>query len=185
MKKIAVVFLFFFLCHIAKVTASVDEEQPTYVGTDGCRCHKLEIMDWERSKHARAFNHLRAGKKKSKKRKVNLDPAKDYTTDKKCIKCHVTGYEKEGGFKDISRTPAMAGIGCEMCHGPGSEYRILHKQKGLTFTKEEAKALGQIYGSLDIQVCTRCHTHKDSPFLPKVHKKYIFDLKEKLKEEIV
>ena len=108
MKKIVAVFLFIFLCHLVNVTDSVDAE-PTYVGSDGCKCHKMEIMDWERSKHSRAFDHLRPGKKKSAKKKANLDPAKDYTTDEKCIKCHTTGYEKVGGFKDISRTPSMAG----------------------------------------------------------------------------
>lgn len=126
------------------------------------------------SKHAKAFDLLKAGKKKSKKKKAGLDPDKDYTNDEKCLPCHVTGYKKDGGFTDSISTVNMAGVGCESCHGAGSKYRRLHKDKSLNFTNSEATALGALYGSKDKAVCERCHSHKDNPFKPEVNEKYKF-----------
>lgn len=149
-------------------------DEAIFVGSGGCKCHKSEISDWEMSKHAKAFDLLKAGKKKSKKKKAGLDPNKDYTNDEKCIPCHVTGYKKDGGFTDSVSTPNMAGIGCEACHGPGSIYRKLHKDKSLDFTKNEAIALGAHYGSQDQAVCDRCHKDKDNPFKAEMDEKYNF-----------
>ena len=156
-------------------------EEAAYVGSEGCKCHKSEISDWEMSKHAKAFDLLKAGKRKSKKKKAGLDPDKDYTTDEKCIPCHVTGYKKDGGFTNSVSTPALAGVGCESCHGAGGKYRILHKDKSLDFTKNEAIALGELYGSLDSTVCESCHRHKDNPFKAEIDEKYNFIHAEALK----
>jgi len=153
-----------------------------FVGAEGCKCHRAEIADWEVSSHAGAFDLLKAGKKKSKKRKAGLDPEKDYTGDEKCLPCHVTGYLEDGGFAGMASTPAMAGVGCEACHGAGEAYRDLHKDKGLTFSRAEAVAEGQLYGSLDIKVCTRCHNDKESPFKSTVDDSYSFNLKKALKK---
>ena len=46
-----------------------------------------------------------------------LDPEKDYRKDEKCIRCHTTGYKKEGGYVDVESTPELVGVGCEMCQG--------------------------------------------------------------------
>lgn len=154
---------------------------PKYVGVEGCKCHKSEIADWERSKHAKAIKLLAAGKRASKKKKAELHANEDYSSNKKCLKCHTTGYGEEGGYQDAATTPKMAGIGCEMCHGPGSEYRKIHKKKTLTFTKDEVRAAGQLYGSLDIAVCKRCHEHKDNPFKPELNEKYRLKPEEALK----
>lgn len=138
------------------------EAEPGYVGTAGCKCHKLEIADWEISRHnKKLFDLLKPGKKRVEKKKADLDPDKDYTTDKKCLKCHTTGYEKSGGFVDLATTPDLIGVGCEMCHGPGSEYRNLHKRAKPPFTKAEANALAQVYSSDDKEVCNKCHSSKD------------------------
>lgn len=155
---------------------------PTYVGVEGCKCHKAEISDWEISKHADVMKLLEAGNRAFKKKKAKLDPDKDYTKDTKCLKCHTTGFGEDGGYKDQASTPGMARVGCEACHGPGSEYRVLHMEKTLKFTVAEAKAAGQLFGSLDVSVCKRCHEHKDTPFQPEVNEKYRFNLEEALKD---
>lgn len=156
---------------------------PKFVGVDGCRCHQSEISDWGRSKHAKAFELLEPGKRITAKKKAGLDPDQDYTKDTKCQKCHTTGYKEEGGFQDLASTPNMTGIQCEMCHGAGSEFRNLHKEKTTKFTVEEAKALGQTFGSMDVSVCKKCHEHKDTPFRPEVDDKYKFNHQEALKND--
>lgn len=181
MKRLYLFLAILFAAHVGWTAKSADAT-PKYVGAEGCKCHKSEISDWERSKHSKALDLLRPGKKKSSKKKANLDPEKDYTTDEKCIRCHVTGYKKEGGFKDVESTPDMAGVGCESCHGPGSDYRVLHKEKPLQFTREAAIAQGATYGSVDAAVCKECHVHKDNPFKPEMGEKYRFDHNKALKE---
>lgn len=136
--------------------------EPRYVGNEGCKCHKLEIADWEISRHNRKlFDLLKPGKKRVEKKKAGYDPEKDYTTDKKCLKCHTTGYEKEGGFASLATTPDLVGVGCEMCHGPGGEYRNLHKRVKPPFTRAEATAQAQLYSSEDKKVCNSCHAGED------------------------
>ncbi|MBW7957094.1 MAG: hypothetical protein H3C68_04300 [Deltaproteobacteria bacterium] len=149
---------------VLTLSASGAEAAPKYVGVDGCKCHKSEIADWERSVHSKAVDLLQSGKKASKKKGAGLEPDKDYGNEAKCLKCHTTGYEKDGGFANTASTPKMSGVGCEMCHGPGSEYRALHKEKTTKFTRAESMAAGQLYGSLDPEVCNSCHKHKDNPF---------------------
>ena len=150
------------------------ELPPKYVGSEGCQCHKSEINDWNRSKHAKAFDLLLPGRRKLAKKAAGLNPDRDYSRDRKCIHCHVVGYRK-GGFVDMDTTPQFAGVGCESCHGAGGDYRVLHGKKPRTFTKAEATALGQHYGSLDESVCMRCHENGESPFKRKVNEKYRFN----------
>jgi len=56
-----------------------------------------------------------------------------------CAGCHTTGYDK------ASATFADAGIGCEMCHGPGRDH-ILGKGD-----------VSKITATTDAQVCGSCH----------------------------
>lgn len=174
---ILVSIIFFLLLNAAGANAGHD-----YVGSGGCGCHRAELSDWKMSKHARAFELLKAGKKRSSKKKAGLDPDKDYTRDEKCVKCHVVGYQKTTGFKDIDSTRNMSGVGCEMCHGAGSKYRIIHRKKGLTFTKDEVIEAGQTYASIDESVCKQCHEHEDTPFQPKVDQRYALNYQEALKD---
>lgn len=170
--------LFFCLAFLAPRFGFAEDN--SYVGTEGCSCHKNEIFDWEKSRHAKAFYLLEAGKRKASRKKAGLDLYKDYSNERRCIKCHVAGYGEKGGFLDMESTPEMSGVGCEMCHGPGSKYRELHKSKGMTFSRQEARAAGQLYGSIDPEVCKRCHEHKGNPFRPVLDEKYRLDMKQSM-----
>jgi len=152
----------------------------TYVGAEGCSsCHMTTTLSWEMSVHAKAFELLKPEARKQEKLRAKLDPNKDYTNDKVCLKCHTTGYNKDGGFTDLTTTPSLVGVGCESCHGPGSDYKFVHAMNK-NFTREEAKESGQVFGSLDAEVCNSCHINKDSPLTPKINKKYKFDYRKSL-----
>lgn len=164
------------------VAAAVASAEPRYVGNKACvGCHKAEAADWARSGHGKAFEMLASGKKSGPKHKAGLTPDKDYQSDEKCLKCHTTGFGKDGGFVDAGSTPELAGVGCESCHGPGSEYREIHKKKMLDFKRSETKAAGAISASRGDKVCEKCHNN-DSPFKASVDPKYAFDLKARLKD---
>ena len=78
-----------------------------YVGSNKCMaCHKKDHDSWLKTKHSKAFELLQGNEVK----------------EAECVKCHVTGYGKPGGFTDVEKTPALKNVGCEACHGPGSEH---------------------------------------------------------------
>jgi hypothetical protein len=144
-----------------------------YVGSNNCRkCHIREYRSWAETTMAKSFEVLKPGERAAEKTAAGLDPAKDYTTDVECVRCHSTGYGKPGGFVDIKSTPNLAGIGCESCHGPGGTYL---KDGYMTLENKEYKkadlvAVG-LTDSVTEDLCTGCH-NTDSPF---VGDDYVFD----------
>jgi hypothetical protein len=131
------------------------EARPKYVGVDGCKCHKSEIADWERSAHAKAFELLSPGKREGKKKKASLNPDNDYSTDAKCLQCHSIGFKEDGGFTDASSTPKLAGVGCEMCHGPGSQHMAV------PMSDKEGRKKTMLVPTAE--TCKKCHTDAISP----------------------
>ena len=96
---------------------------PSYVGAKKCRaCHLKQFQTWEQTRMAKSFELLKAGAHADAKKKMKVDPQKDYTHDEKCLPCHTTGYGKPGGFVSLEKTPELVGVQCESCHGPGGEY---------------------------------------------------------------
>ncbi|MDH4184639.1 MAG: cytochrome c family protein [Nitrospinota bacterium] len=174
-------FLIAILIAFATHTAA---KSPEYVGVEGCKCHKTEFEEWSKSSHGNAFNSLTAANRSRAQNKAmkdaGLDYKKDYDKDEKCLPCHTVGFGQPGGYKDASSPEHLRGVGCEMCHGAGSEYRVLHKEKEETFTRAEAKAMGEVYPPTE-DMCRKCHDHKDSPFNAKTDPKYKFDFNEMLK----
>jgi len=104
----------------------------TFVGTDRCiQCHVDAGDIHGKSLHAKATVTL---EKLTNPSLQNHDP--------ECMKCHVTGFHHPGGYNDpipladLLNWPAkktdpdlveghnkkMRGVGCESCHGPGSEH---------------------------------------------------------------
>ncbi len=140
----------------AKQAAKQAADTPDrYVGTEVCqRCHVSESEQWKKTKHAHAWETL-------------VEAKKDANTD--CIPCHVVGYQKPGGFQPTgSPSPKMVDVGCENCHGMG--------------TQHEAFAANP--RQITEATCVTCHTKDNSPtfnfatYLPHV----IHDFKGKLPE---
>ena len=154
-----------------------------YVGSNKCRkCHMKEFKSWQESAMAKSFELLKPGAHAEQKTAAKLDPQKDYTQDAKCLPCHTTGYGKPGGFTDMKKTPDLAGVGCETCHGPGGTYV---RDGYMTMENKEYKiekliAAGMIERTNQDTCAGLCHNNK-SPF---VGAGYVFDYETKKAEGI-
>jgi hypothetical protein len=135
-------------------------------------CHLKEWKSWSRTRMAKSFGMLKPDVRPTAKKAAGLDPAKDYTKDKTCLACHATGLGKPGGFVDFETTPDLAGVGCEVCHGPGGTY--LQDQymtlKNKEYKKEQLVAVGLV-GEITEERCRTCH-NTDSPV---IGDDYVFD----------
>lgn len=143
----------------------LQEAKFAYVGSRACRrCHLQQYRTWETSAHARAFDLLAPGAMPDSKRKVNLVPEIDYRDNAFCLGCHTVGFQAEGGFESFEATPALAGIGCENCHGPGGAYiddDVMGKNNS-DHSFDEVVAKGLVY-PVPETTCRRCHGI-DTPF---------------------
>jgi len=119
-----------------------------YVGSEACQsCHPSEFATWAGNPHAAALASLeREGK----------------AGDADCLRCHTTGFGREGGFPPNAQPaahPDLARVGCESCHGPGGNH-----------VTESAPKLGSIVSLGDkcdscviLQICGSCHDDANDP----------------------
>ena len=135
------------------VLARMVRQHPTangaaYVGNAACKtCHEPEYAVWKASKHAHAWQTLVDAEK---------DPTRygwPVTAYPDCVSCHVVGYAEQSGFVSGEQTPELVDVGCERCHGAGSE----HVLSGGT-----AK-LGIAGGVAPSLLCIQCHDFEQSP----------------------
>ena len=171
-------------------------KSPSYVGAVKCNgsCHDSYYQAWVNSPHGGTYNLFKPGERAEAKERVKLDPEKDYTTDPLCLRCHTTGYRQKGGFKpagtknkkgkDVASSidpeePNLEQVGCEMCHSVagGAQFRVVMKNTKGDFKKSDIEKYGQRWDYAN--VCTRCHTHPNTPFKPEVHDKYKFNFEER------
>src|SRR5215831_108486 len=95
---------------------AAEDAKPEYVGDKACqKCHFAQHKSWKKTNMAKAMKALAPTTEADdkalfdKKTAAKLDPAKDYTTDEKCVKCHTTGYGEPGGYpKDPKKDDAAA-----------------------------------------------------------------------------
>ncbi|UCD35397.1 MAG: hypothetical protein JSU90_00795, partial [Nitrospiraceae bacterium] len=142
-------------------------------------CHLKQYKSWSETAMATSFENLKPGVRAEAKKKAGLDPDKDYTADADCVKCHSTGFGT-GGFVNMDETPHLAGVQCEGCHGPGSEYSVLMK-KNKQFKLADAKKAGLVIPSEDEKGCRECH-NSESPFNEALDPQYTFNFKERLEK---
>jgi hypothetical protein len=143
----------FFLAVMGTVSfAGLLAQNFTYVGAAKCAiCHKTQAQGeqypiWQKSKHSQSFAALSSPDAAAKAKAAGVQ---NPTESPECLKCHAPLYEKAPDLK-------AEGVTCEVCHGPGSEYKrlsimkdkALAEKNGLIFypTPEAAK-----------KQCLTCH----------------------------
>jgi len=104
-----------------------------YAGSQSCKpCHEYEYEKWSQRPHAHAYATLeRVGSQ--------FDP--------ECAICHVVGMKYESGFVSEQETIHLKNVGCENCHGPGSEHNT---------------TLGKAKTTEPKSTCLDCHTPETS-----------------------
>ena len=133
-----------------------------YIGTAACgKCHPIDLQALRDSRHTRAVNLLAAPAPS-----LSRVPAHKHGVtgiDKpECLRCHTTGFGQPGGFPAAAPAGAarhaMAGVGCEACHGPGKAHADDPKKPG---------AIAKLGGTCDacsiLPICRQCHDDKNSP----------------------
>ena len=155
---------------------------PHYLGVSECKkCHFQQYRSWKRLAHARALRVLAPGEATEAKRAAGLDPDRDFRSGGACFRCHTTGYGLPGGHPVASagerltdelqrRAKEHAGVGCEACHGPGSDYAP-YKREHEDYLRADLAGLGA-HVPLREEHCTGCHT----PGCPTMPRDYAFDL---------
>lgn len=134
------------------------EKKFEYVGLKKCKiCHKSEKSGnqwgiWESSKHSKAFESLASDDaKKIAKEKGIDDPQKA----EECLSCH-NGADGEEN------------VGCEDCHGPGSEYKSMSVMKKIASGEYKPEDYGLVRSTEE--TCKKCH-NEESP----TYKEFKFD----------
>jgi nitrate/TMAO reductase-like tetraheme cytochrome c subunit len=110
------------------------QARATYAGTQNCiSCHPKATQTWAQSGHARAFAALVAFK-------ADADP--------NCIGCHTVGFGSPSGYRREFAETKLVDVGCESCHGPGSQHVAERRAGG------EITAHFRPIGAGD---CQKCH----------------------------
>jgi len=109
-----------------------------YIGSETCRvCHSRTHTDWTETLHARALVTLE-----------NIGQANNPV----CLPCHTVGFGQDGGFVNRATTDALAGVGCETCHGPARDHAENAADRTLRPTVD-----------ISSTVCGDCHTGSHHP----------------------
>lgn len=121
----------------------------SYVGNSKCRlCHRNFFLGRKNDPHDYAMESLSSsGNEKNPH----------------CLRCHSTGHGTPTGFVDMEKTPRLANVQCEGCHGPGNIHIALAKDKVKNETKKFTGG-GFLAGEGTTEVlkniCTSCHTER-------------------------
>lgn len=124
----------------------------TYVGAAKCAiCHKTETQGlqypiWQKTKHSTSLAALSSPEAATIAQGAGVqNPAES----DQCLKCHASLYEKAPELK-------AEGITCEVCHGPGSEYKKLNIMKDKALAAQNGLIVYESQDAAEKQ-CLTCH----------------------------
>jgi hypothetical protein len=123
-----------------------------YVGAQKCQiCHKSETQGrqypiWEASKHSKSLEALTSPKAAEVAKTMGVDNPAD---DPRCLKCHSPLSAQAPDIKS-------GGVSCEVCHGPGSEYKKLSVMKDKAAAVKSGLILYSGPEAIKAQ-CLKCH----------------------------
>ncbi len=152
------------VCAMALPSVLLSQSKFKYVGAKAClACHKLPKSGaaytiWQGSKHANAFATLAtpAAQEIAKKKGIA-----DAQKSEACLKCHDTAAGVAATGHAITFKPGE-GVGCEACHGPGSEYKNMTVMKEIDAGKTKGETVGLVMG--DEKLCVKCHNAESPTF---------------------
>lgn len=141
----------------------VSGEVPSYIGAETCAktCHKtekqgLQLSIWQESAHSKAFETLGTPEAREiASTKGIADPQKA----DECLRCHVTAHGVSDDLKG-KKFSHEEGVGCEVCHGPGSIY----KERKIMKDREASVAAGLLLP--DEKTCLQCHNDQSPTYKP-------------------
>jgi len=159
MKVVALLAVLFML---AMSSLSGASEPFKYIGSEKCKmCHKTakqgeQYTIWKSGPHARAYETL-AGEEAIKiGKEKGIDNPQE---SNQCLSCHITAFGVADSLKKETLT-IEEGIGCEACHGAGSEY------KKISIMKNREKAIAAGLQVIDEKTCTICHNEGSPVYKP-------------------
>ena len=136
------------------VAAANQRSARKYTGTVACaKCHDgrqsgYQFSRWRLGPHARAYAILGTAEAEAISRQMNRSGSPQ--SDPTCLKCHATAFGRpEGGA--LESYSIDEGVGCEACHGAGSDYA----QDAAMRDKAAAIAAG--LAESPRETCAGCH----------------------------
>lgn len=142
----------------AAFNKAMDSKQYSYVGNAKCRlCHRDFFIGRKEDAHDHAYENLVAADDK-------------FAENSRCLTCHTTGYGVKNGFQSMRRTPRLANVQCEGCHGPGSVHVSREVKRmpvgGIDNIDGSSKEIagGFLAGTDNTEIlkkmCKSCHTQR-------------------------
>jgi hypothetical protein len=118
----------------------VSGPSPIYAGSENCaECHAPILNTEMHTLHAAAFTNA-------------LFVADGGQSNSSCVACHTVGFDLPTGFVSQTKTPHLAGVQCENCHGPAANHAANPGDPSVVPRVEVAS-----------QVCGGCHNDPCHP----------------------
>lgn len=172
--------ILFALIVLLSFTVAQDFE---YVGAAKCKmCHNKsekgeQYTKWLEGPHSGAFETLKSDE--STKIAADMGITGNAWDAPECIKCHTTGFGSGGyevmgddfwnpadddkaGKKAVKRMSGLQAVGCESCHGPGSEYKSKKVKEQIVAGEITPESVG--LWEVTEELCVTCHNEQSPTF---------------------
>ncbi len=131
--------IFFFLITLHLIAPyqvqSAEQLENKYVGVDACiDCHEDIVKIYKQT----------SGKASSNESVLKMREKLTEAEFQECLSCHTTGYGEPTGFVSFEKTPHLAVVGCESCHGMGYLHTIEQSAESISVKPT-------------LELCTKCH----------------------------